>query len=433
GGLLYTDREYVFKEDSLPRKFCGATMIRTACSDKKNGSQHFLRFRVIEACTVHVLFDRRCAFPPSWLTAGFRLGAERVHVVHKTSRGQTAECPFAVWSRDASAWSWINLGGNKASEADTMYLVVVTEQEVAVPVKAIGASEVSSSSSRAIKRKINSREDLMESWTLGNEGLALCNSPEERVRVAVPEGAGWGIDRGGRDYGEDGFSSYTRDAWSDELDVPNGTNGVFQVKGTQGEIFELALRAEACPGTFHRTTQVTVVPRYCLVNLLRDENIWLKEPGAPESSALCLPPGGRLPWHWMFWRNKYSGVRVRTEGTAWSYGDVVINRVGTTALQIPSNDKPRGAQTVVHVDVQLADETFVDEYSLLVVFWKASERFAPIYLARNASPVTVHLHQADADREERQVLSAKDVWELKPGESCQIGWAFPAAQRSLLI
>ncbi|CAM9605202.1 unnamed protein product, partial [Scytosiphon promiscuus] len=336
GGLLYTDREYVFKEDSLPVSFRGATMIRTACSDKNNGAQHFLRFRVMEACTVHVLFDRRCAFPPSWLTAGFRLTAKRVHVVHETNKGSTIECPFAVWSRDSAAWSWINLGGNKASEADAMYIVLVTEQEVAVPFKAIGASEASPSSSSTIKRKISSREDLMESWALGNEGLALCNSPEERVRVAVPEGAGRGIDRGGRGYGDDGLDGYTRDAWSDELDVPVGANGVFQIKGTKGEVYELALRAEVCPGTFHRTTQVTVIPRYCLVNLLRDENIWLKEPGAPESSAVCLPPGGRLPWHWMFWRNKHSGVRVRTESTAWSYGDVVINRVGTTALHIPS-------------------------------------------------------------------------------------------------
>ncbi|CAM9891652.1 unnamed protein product, partial [Hapterophycus canaliculatus] len=160
GSLLYTDREYVFKQDSLPLAFRGATMIRTACSDKKNGSQHFLRFRVVEACTVHVLFDRRCPSPPTWLTAGFRLTARRVHVVHKTSKGKTAECPFVVWSRDASAGSWVNLGGNKASQADTMYLVVVTEEDVAVPAKAIGASQVSSSSSRVIKRKISSREDL---------------------------------------------------------------------------------------------------------------------------------------------------------------------------------------------------------------------------------------------------------------------------------
>ncbi|CAN0574343.1 unnamed protein product, partial [Ectocarpus sp. 12 AP-2014] len=74
------------------------------------------------------------------------------------------------------------------------------------------------------------------------------------------------IDGEGGGYGDDGFGSFTRDAWSDELDVPGGANGVFQVKGTQGEIFELALRAEVCPGTFRRTTQVTVIPRYCVVN-----------------------------------------------------------------------------------------------------------------------------------------------------------------------
>ncbi|CAM9617791.1 unnamed protein product, partial [Ectocarpus fasciculatus] len=478
GSPLYSDRGYVFKEDSLPPAFRGATMIRTACSEKNNGSQHFLRFRVVEASTVHVLFDRRCPSPPSWLTSRFRLTAKRVHMAFKTSKGKVADCPLVVWSRNVPAGSWVNLGGNKASKADTMYLVFVTEEEVAVSTEAVAAA--GSSASSIIKRTISSREDLLESWTLGTEGLALCNSPEERVRVAVPEGAGRGIDGDGGGYGDDGFGSFTRDAWSEELDVPGGANGVFQVKGTQGEIYELALRAEVCPGTFRRTTQVTVIPRYCVVNLLSDENIWLKEPRAPEASAVCIPPGGRLPWHWMLGKNKQSGVRVRTEGTAWSYGDVVMNRVGTTALHIPffgededldgqyrgqaggppmkmpetfggsssggtsgsgggkgggptRLDKLEGEQTVVHVDVQLADKTFVDEYAVLVVFWKANEQFAPIYSACNASPVAVRLHQAGADREQRQILSEKAMWKLPSGQRRQIGWAYPASPRSLLI
>ncbi|CAM9140186.1 unnamed protein product [Hapterophycus canaliculatus] len=96
-------------------------------------------------------------------------------------------------------------------------------------------------------------------------------------------------------------------------------------------------------------------------------------------------------------------------------------------------DKLEGEQTVVHVDVQLADKTFVDEYAVLVVFWKANKSFAPIYSVRNASPVTVHLHQTGANREEGQVLSAKAMWKLRSGERRQIGWAYPAAKRSLLI
>ena len=432
GGLLYTDSDFIFQDNSLPRTFLGATMIRTACSDKNNNSQHFLRFKVAEASTVHVLFDRRCTSPPFWLTLGFDLTT-----THVTSKVENAECPFVVWSRNTPAGSWVNLGGNKAQGADAMYLVVVTEEDVALIVKSAGASLPTSG---VIKRKISSREDLMDSWTLGTEGLSLCNSPEERVRVAVPEGGGRG------------------DAWSDELHVPGGENGVFQVKGTHGQVYELALRAEACSGTFRRTTQVTVIPRYCVVNLLSGENIWLKEPGAPESSAICVPPGGRLPWHWMLGGNTHAGVRVKTEGTSWSYGDVVIDRVGTTALHIPfvgqdegldekhkehaggergrvatRLDKTETEQTVVHIDVQLANQAFVDEYAVLVVFWKANERFAPIYSASNVSPITVYLHQASADPVERRVLSSKAMWKLQPGERRQIGWAYPAAQHSLLI
>lgn len=329
GAPLYTDREYVWKADSLPRSLRGATMIRTACSDKHNNSQHFLRFRVLEASTVHVLFDRRCQSPPGWLNSGgFRLTTMRAHVNHALSRGRSANCPFVVWSRDAAAGSWVNLGGNMASKADTMYVVIVTEEDVAVNVTATSAA----GDAAATKRKITTRDDLDNSWAIGTEGLAMCNSPEGRVRVAVPEGAGTA---GGRDYGGDGFVGHTRDSWSDDLDVPAGTHGVFQVDGTRGEVYELAVRAESCPGTFRRTTQVTVVPRYCVVNLLDGESIWLKQPGAPDSSAVAVPPGGRLPWHWMGGREKGAGVRVKTAETAWSYGDVVIDRVGTTALHIP--------------------------------------------------------------------------------------------------
>lgn len=337
GAPLYTDREYVWKADSLPRSLRGATMIRTACSDKQNNSQHFLRFRVLEASTVHVLFDRRCPSPPGWLASGgFRVTPMRAHVAHRTSRGKTADCPFVVWSRDAAAGSWVNLGGNKASKADTMYVVMVTEEDLAVDVTATSAvgdaaGGASVGGAPVVRRKITTRDDLDDSWAIGTEGLAMCNSPEGWVRVAVPEGAG---DAGGagRGYGVDG---YTRDAWSEELDVPPGTHGVFQVDGTRGEVFELAVRAETCPGTFRRTTQVTVVPRYCVVNLLDGESIWLKEPGAPDSSAVAVPPGGRIPWHWMGGREKGAGVRVRTADTAWSFGDVAIDRVGTTALHIP--------------------------------------------------------------------------------------------------
>ncbi|CAM9838681.1 unnamed protein product, partial [Ectocarpus fasciculatus] len=107
GGLLYTDREYVFKEDSMPRAFRGATMIRTSCSEKNNGSQRLLRFRVADASTVHVLFDRRCSYPPSWLTSGFRLTATRVHMPQRTRKGKIAECSLVVWSRDIPAGSWV--------------------------------------------------------------------------------------------------------------------------------------------------------------------------------------------------------------------------------------------------------------------------------------------------------------------------------------
>ncbi|CAM9715643.1 unnamed protein product, partial [Sphacelaria rigidula] len=505
--LLYVDREYTLKADSLPSRLRGATLIRTACSDKNNDNQFFMRFRSVEASTVHVLFDRRCTSPPSWLTSSYRATSMRAHVTHKTTKGKTADNPFVVWTRNFPAGAWVNLGGNKAPKASTMYVVIVTEQEV-VPADLDAAATRSSPSSAvaatSTRRKIASREDLEESWTLGTEGLTLCNANDDEIRVAVAEGAGAAIGSGattsgsgtqgrGGHYGDDDFMGYTPDAWSDELAVSNGSSGVFQVEGTRGEMYELALRAETCPGTFRRTMQVTVVPRYCIVNLLDGDNIWLKQPGAPDSSAVAIPPGGRVPWHWMMEKGSRAsrgGVRVRTEGTAWSYGDVKIDQVGTTALHIPffgetedldgqyrgqaggpamqmpeaveggataggdsgrsgstdgrgteagwsggrtRLDKLNGEQAVIHVDVKLADDVFTDEYAVLVVFWKANKNFAPIYSVRNTSPVNLRLCQAVSSAQDRRNLAAKAVWKMKPGDRRQIGWAYPSGPRVLLL
>ncbi|CAM9874159.1 unnamed protein product, partial [Sphacelaria rigidula] len=228
-------------------------------------------------------------------------------------------------------------------DGDKHWLSVPREKLSTVPTGASSCSGGAAGTSS--RRKISSRGDLEESWALGTEGLALCNAKDDEIRVAVPKGWGGGGSGDGAatsgsgigDYGDHYHAGYKSNVWSDVLTVTNGSSGVFQVKGTRGEIYELALKAKACPGTFRRTTQVTVIPRYCILNLLEDENIWLKQPGASDSSAISIPPGGRVPWHWMAngGRSSCGGVRVRTKDTAWSYGDVMIDQVGTTALHIP--------------------------------------------------------------------------------------------------
>ncbi|CAN0314533.1 unnamed protein product, partial [Discosporangium mesarthrocarpum] len=64
--------------------------------------------------------------------------------------------------------------------------------------------------------------------------------------------------------------------------------------------------------------QVTVVPRYCVVNLLEDQAVWLRQPGSPLSTAVEVDPGGRLPWHWPS-KNEPKGLLLHTAGAAWSY------------------------------------------------------------------------------------------------------------------
>lgn len=456
--LLYTDREYIIKADSLPSRLRGATIIRTACSDKNDSDQHFLRFRADEAAAVHVLFDRRCPSPPDWLTSKFSMSAIGAEVAHEMENGATVNT-FVVWTCEYPAGAEVTLGGNKAPKADTMYVVLITEAETA-PEAITGGVAALSTAGSPNRRQINTREDLDDTWALGNEGLALCNAPEEEIILAVPEGAGFGraVRDAGGDSNDDGFLGHTPDAWSKELAVTTGSSGVFQVDGTQGEVYELALRAETCPGTFRRTTLVTVVPRYCIVNLLEDESIWLKQPGAPDSDAVSISPGERLPWHWVRGgKSSKGGVRVRTAQTAWSYGDVMIDRVGTTALHVPSRPEdegldaqdglkpnelagPRvtvdggGEQEVVHVDVKLADDTFVDEYAVLVVFWKATDKkFSPIYAVRNTSPVAVQVYQAAGRSHKSANLKEKAAWKIESGEERQIGWAFPSAPHSILI
>jgi hypothetical protein len=57
--------------------------------------------------------------------------------------------------------------------------------------------------------------------------------------------------------------------------------------------------SNATPPLFLRPTlQITVVPRFCVVNLLRDGPLLLRQRGAHTADPLCIAPGAHAPWHW---------------------------------------------------------------------------------------------------------------------------------------
>jgi SHR-binding domain of vacuolar-sorting associated protein 13 len=152
----------------------------------------------------------------------------------------------------------------------------------------------------------------------------------------------------------------------------------------------------------HVITQVTVVPRFCVVNLLRDAPLSLRQKGAMSDSPLIIPPGERAPWHWPDQRSEKT-VEICGPGTSWSFGSVDIARVGSTALLLPAGKRSASSSAsggsagvssrVVHVDVKLASSPATDEYAVLVVLWSASRSRPPMYRVRNRCSRAVRVHQ----------------------------------------
>ena len=116
GGLIYSDRSYVFS--GTPVSLAGGAYLVTANGDKHSTSVSFLNFEVNRQSTVYVGHDDRILVKPDWLL-----------LFTSTGEGVTvAGVNHSLFSRSFSQGT-VSLGGNKLpttlGSAFSMYTVIV--------------------------------------------------------------------------------------------------------------------------------------------------------------------------------------------------------------------------------------------------------------------------------------------------------------------
>lgn len=153
------------------------------------------------------------------------------------------------------------------------------------------------------------------------------------------------------------------------------------------------------------------------MNLL-GERIYIAQDGAL-SSEICISPQSFVHFHW----EKSSlapKVRLCSSSGSWSRGCIQLDKIGVTALRLPStnNVKP----TVVQAEVRLA--TKKQDVAIVVTIWSSIEKSNPLYLLKNISDHhTVFCRQLLS--EARSSGDDGFIWTLNSGESIGFGFDDP--------
>lgn len=182
--------------------------------------------------------------------------------------------------------------------------------------------------------------------------------------------------------------------------------------------YHLAFSTTQLPGVFKTTQLVTLIPCYCIVNCL-DEFIEVRQMGAlkltskskegdfsdllfpsgpvdltPSKMKCTIPGQSTVGWHSSD-TTKGTAVQIRSNSSAWSFGTVDFNEIGTTVLLVPKkrliakgegkgqiaainpqycvNEKDsecREDAIVIHVEVRFADPS--DHSYVNIVIWAPS-------------------------------------------------------------
>lgn len=229
-------------------------------------------------------------------------------------------------------------------------------------------------------------------WSMGKSGMSLFFSGREKLTLAIETGI---EDRSG-------FKGWRkiRSKWVSPLDisivVPKTAFSVDELNGPRR--FELAISVTVCPGIFARTRVITILPRYQIVNLLHRELV-VAQDGALDS-ATFIPSQSAVPFHWEK-RSLAPKVRlgvpsVREKGSGvydscWTNGRLRVDRVGITAMRLPTDMRQSKIPLVVQAEVRLASKE--QSSAVVIVIWAANQNSNPLYLLRNRTPFTILCRQ----------------------------------------
>lgn len=250
-------------------------------------------------------------------------------------------------------------------------------------------------------------------WTLGVSGMTIYFSVKQKIcfRIENMEDC-------------EGITS-----WSSVLDISNvmpRTVITIEEEGISSHRFEFAIEITLCQSSFTRTKLITIYPRYIIINLL-DFDLLVSQYGS-FGEEKRVQKQTSLPYHW----NDTSlppQIRLACVTQAellWSNGCIQLDRIGITAMRLPTTTGTR----VVQIEVRLASK--FQNCAVAIVIWSTNEGGNPLYMLKNVSSKIIRcaqpLRSTCEEDIDKQRLSSKDYsywWTVLPHESLCYGFEDP--------
>ena len=253
-------------------------------------------------------------------------------------------------------------------------------------------------------------------WSIGMSGMSLYFSTREKLTLS--------IECGERDRRSSKTSQKIKSKWVSPLEisnvVPKTVLSLDELNGPRK--FELAFSVTVCPGSFARTKLITLLPRYQIVNLLHRE-IVVAQDGCLDA-VTHIPSQSAVPFHW---ENGALAPRVRIGApsskdrgsgvfrSCWTNGRFRVDRVGITAIRLPTDNTDSKIPLVVQAEVRLAAKEQTSAIS--IVIWAANQNSNPLYMLRNRTPYTILCRQPL--KGEHEIPPPDDTGEgLLPNSGC---------------
>ena len=407
GSIVHSDRSYKFTY--LPPVLCGQTFISTPCEDRALQASNidFMRFRIKYSAVVLILINKLVSKPPRWIRkGGYRCLVEQA-IASGSYKGAEIEIHYSIYGKLYSPHAVVNLGSNFSRDCREMYSVFV------VGLNARGGSEIVE---QVTYNRFNSqRIEAARVWSSGGSGLTLFDTSDDCIGV----GTGDGLARSKRKLKLNTLGTSAK--------------GNFEIYHySSGKIFQLAYNVQSLPGAFFRTTAVTVMPQYCIVNCL-GEAVEVRQQGSALSQFVepCCSEG----WHKNISQSK-TAIQIRFASTLWSHGCVDVNEIGATSLLLPViESKSKAAKSgrthmVVNVEVKVADSS--DMCLISVTIWESkSTEMAPLSIRNETRlPISVKQNKVVFDVPEEANNFEMTV---PPLTWTRYGWADPEQSKKVLI
>ena len=192
---------------------------------------------------------------------------------------------------------------------------------------------------------------------------------------------------------------------------------------------DLGLVMAPCEAPFHRTTLITVVPRYILVNRL-EVPLEFSQGTSVDASLGVLQPHDETPFHWP-WSDKKKQLQVRTASTSgvecqWS-GEFPIDAVGELHVKLRKagslpNDK---RILILRVNIELVQASIMVAFSVQDPEW-------PPYRVENLTSYPIRYRQTATSLLTGLGTAVGEYDYLPPNASAAYAWDAPTSAVKVL-